>query len=1372
MSTKKARSVKIVDIWNRYYTICNKIQTQDTDMNKNRGEYYLGFDIGTDSVGWAVTDNNYNILKFNGKAMWGVRSFDEAQTAAERRTFRTARRRLQRRRQRIELLQEIFAEEISSSDPGFFQRLNDSKFYPEDKTDKTAAHVFFNDLGFKDKDYYKKYPTIYHLRRALITDDAKPDIRLLYLAIHHIIKYRGHFLICGDLENAVFKDMFESFKESVESSLDIDLSCGREELEALLKDKNITKTDKKARLKEILGDCKQYKTLSVIAELLAGSSTDIGKLTEEEIKISMSFSASDYEQKREEAAALGEDICGLIDWAKALYDWSLLAEILNGKKYISEAKIEVYEKHKKDLKLLKNTIRKYIPGEYKNIFASENSLYAAYAGHKNLKKRITKDGDKGFYKELGKILKDHSDKEPVAYILQEINEGSFLPLQTNRDNGVIPCQIHLAELKEILNNAEKHYPFLLSKDGDGFSARYKIEKILTFRIPYYVGPLNDSNKNNGNCWIVKKESGPVKPWNFENKVDEEASAEEFILRMTNKCTYLAGKDVLPKNSLLYSEFMVLNELNNLKIRGEKITAELKLKIFKELFHEKNKVTGKALHNYLKLTGMNADIDDITGFDKDFKSSLSSYLDFKKKVFKNEEHRLAEYETKCAVEEIIKWITIYGDDKGFLKKKIEKEYKGIFTPEQIKAICSLKYSGWGRLSKELLTGLEGTDNNTGETFSIIKALRETNDNFMQLLSSKYSFSENIEKFNKEVQGIPGEISYEALLKDAYISPSVKRAVWQTITLAEEIKNIRGQAPRKIFIEMARGDKDAKKGQAGRTKSRKTSLLDLYKNIKSEEYRELKNALEETADSSLQSKKLYLYYIQHGKCMYSGETIDIGSLADRYDIDHIYPRSKIKDDSLDNIVLVKKEENATKGDKIVSDAVRNKMRPFWNILKEHDFISKEKFSRLTRSSDFTDEELSGFINRQLVETRQSTKAAAEILQKIYGDSEIIYVKAQNVSDFRNKQRDKDEAPLPEFVKSRTVNDHHHAKDAYLNIVVGNVWNGKFTRDPARWLKQNPAASYHLDKIFEKDVGPNGSVWKAGVNGSIKTVKKFMGKNNILYTRYAYINKGAFFDQQLVNDNPTVPVKKGVDLKYGGYKGVVPAYFALIASKDKKGNEARSIEAVPIYLKDKFEKNLEEFLRYCEDVLNLKNPEIKIKCIKKNALLKIDGFPMHLKGVYDETRIFLQPALQFCLDKSRTEYIKKIEKFNERRKNNRNAKIDKKYDGISHDLNIKLYLELAEKSNYKIYQKHPANQVDKLIEGKDKFQSLSVEDQCYVLAEILKLFACKPLTADLTLIGGSKNAGRVKSGKKISSKESVFLINQSPTGLFETKVDLLKI
>ena len=52
----------------------------------NYNDYYLGIDMGTASVGWAVTDENYKLLRAKGKDLWGVRLFEEAKTSADRRT--------------------------------------------------------------------------------------------------------------------------------------------------------------------------------------------------------------------------------------------------------------------------------------------------------------------------------------------------------------------------------------------------------------------------------------------------------------------------------------------------------------------------------------------------------------------------------------------------------------------------------------------------------------------------------------------------------------------------------------------------------------------------------------------------------------------------------------------------------------------------------------------------------------------------------------------------------------------------------------------------------------------------------------------------------------------------------------------------------------------------------------------------------------------------------------------------------------------------------------------------------------------------------------------------------------------------------------
>lgn len=120
----------------------------------------------------------------------------------------------------------------------------------------------------------------------------------------------------------------------------------------------------------------------------------------------------------------------------------------------------------------------------------------------------------------------------------------------------------------------------------------KIRKLFTFRIPYYVGPLNGHSPF---AWAVRKDgNGHIYPWNFERKIDIEASAEEFIRRMTNKCTYFVKKDVLPKNSLLYTEFMVLNELNNVRIGSaqEKLPPGMKARVWERLFLKDKKLPQK------------------------------------------------------------------------------------------------------------------------------------------------------------------------------------------------------------------------------------------------------------------------------------------------------------------------------------------------------------------------------------------------------------------------------------------------------------------------------------------------------------------------------------------------------------------------------------------------------------------------------------------------------------------------------------------------------------------------------------------------------------------------------------------------------------
>ena len=178
------------------------------------------------------------------------------------------------------------------------------------------------------------------------------------------------------------------------------------------------------------------------------------------------------------------------------------------------------------------------------------------------------------------------------------------------------------------------------------------------------------------------------------------------------------------------------------------------------------------------------------------------------------------------------------------------------------------------------------------------------------------------------------------------------------------------------------------------------MELYAACESD-VREWTKELDRWNERDFNSMKLYLYYTQMGRCMYTGEPIDLDALMSgnsKWDRDHIYPQSKIKDDSIDNLVLVNKTENAKKSNGLLSLEVQKKQREFWKELLEGGFISKKKYDRLTRTGDFSEEELAGFISRQLVETRQSSKAVAELLKRIYPDSQIVYVKAALASQFR--------------------------------------------------------------------------------------------------------------------------------------------------------------------------------------------------------------------------------------------------------------------------------------------------------------------------------------------------------------------------------------
>ena len=1052
-----------------------------------------------------------------------------------------------------------------------------------------------------------------------------------------------------------------------------------------------------------------------------------------------------------------------------------------GCEYLSDARVKIYDMHQKDLKQLKNLLKKYNKDAYENLFRTiKDGTYSAYVGsvnsHGKIERRQGEErGRDDLYKSIRAAIKDipDDDKNKIE-IKAKIDEKTFLEKQLTNKNGIIPNQVHSRELRTILNNAEKYLSFLSEVDNTGYSIKEKIIQLFEFQIPYYVGPLGRefNGKKGYNCWAVRKESGRVFPWNFDEKIDKNSSAEEFIKRMVRKCTYFNDENTLPKNSLIYEKFMVLNEINAIRVNGCRLDTETKQAIYNDLFTNGKKVNKKKIKEYLVSINKMDNESEISGIDDEWSKNLTSIAKFRGvfdgKIKTNKE----------IIEDIIFWSTIYSGDKKLVKSKIETVYPNLLNENQLKKILGFRFTGWGNLSRHFLEGIMGKDKNGTAENSIIGFLWNEQVTLQELLSQNYTFRETIDE---QFLGVEKPLSSWEIedLDDFYLSPSVKRMTWQTMKIVEEIQRVLGKSPKRIFVEMTRSD-----GKKERTVSRKNKLISLYKSL-GKEGKEFINEIDGKDENFFNRRKVYLYYLQMGKCMYSGEVIDLHKLLNDnlYDIDHIYPQHYIKDDSIENnLVLVKKKLNKDKDDKPLTSKIQADRYTFWCMLKDKGFISSEKFTRLTRRNDsFTEDELTGFINRQIVETSQASKAITQILQQSMGENcKIVFSKAKLVSEFRHK------FDLP---KSRIVNDLHHANDAYLNIVVGNAYYVKFTGNPYKFIKnaikdkELNENKYHLSDFYNNDIyNKNEVAWTNKDNKTITTIKEILKRATPIVVKKVEQAHGKYFDETLVGHNKA---KKSVYIgqktkhsvlsnvcDYGG-KTSISVQTCLLVEYKKKNEIIRRIMTLPVLAGDSRNIKKTEMLRYVEKALLEKEKNQKIdgirvceRYIPMNSLLKINGAYYYLGGKTDNN-FYIKNAMQFKLDEKWIKYISKIEKANRIKDY---SEVDKfKNNIIIKEKNQKLYNLIINKLENLPYSKSKKSEIVKSLE--DSFNFFCESDislQCDMIEKILlNINKSKSLNIKIT-----EATGIMRINSRIDNNTEFKLISQSVTGLFESETDLLKI
>lgn len=1375
-------------------------------------ELNLGLDIGTNSIGWALVDENGDVIKKNGFRFWGVRMFESAETAKKRRTYRSSRRRLRRRRQRIEWLQEEFREEIHKIDDKFFQRLNDSFYMVEDKQDHNH-YTFFDDV-YTDQNYFEQFPTIYHLRKHLMETEEKADIRMIYLALHHIIKYRGHFLNEGESFNPsdfeivenVFKEFNDELKEykyqyedEKEYFSEIDLSDANFfiKLQDIMLSKS-SKMEKAENLRQLMKVDKKVLVSELVIKLLVyGKVTPKSfsfvkdqKYQTKDININIEDGLQESIDENKKTVTELSTFFDYIENIKLVSDFYYLLKLLGinpetkkCNQSLSDAMINTYNCHQTDLEELKTLIKTYLPNSYNDcfrIYKKGLNNYVEYVGKLSTNggtKRFahcSKENFESYIKKLLTKITDEKAKQTIDSILKKIENNEYMPRQNNGQNTSIPMQLNLMELKKIIDNQSKYYPFLL-EEYEGYTRKDRIISIFEYHIPYYVGPLSNAN-NNQFSWIERKPL-PIRPWNFNEVVDVEKSATNFIQRMQNKCTYLHGPNdyCLPKMSLLFTEYNCLQYLNKIRINGALINQAEKQEIFNEFFLKNSSPTKKNLATYI-YSNFHVECNDLP----EINCNMSSWIKFKE-IFKDEFNKRVE---DGSIEEIIKDITLF-EDKKILAKRFKEVYH--LTDEQIKAIKGLNYKGYGALCKKLLDGIRCVNKKTGEESpTIIEIMRNTNLNLMEILNShNYSFLDAIDEYNKKVN--IDCLDFRTYIEEnLYVSPMMKRALIQAYRLIEEIERIFKRPINKYYIECTRTNQAEKKP----TKSRYQHLVELYNicektieecNIQNINLSHLSSQLEEYKDK-LSIDALYLYFTQLGKCMYTLE--DINNIeyvlkGKGYDIDHIYPQSLIKDDSISNMVLVNERINQNvKNNKFLCETtiITEKHKKFYELLLEKKLITKEKYRRLTETR-IDDTTLEGFVNRQLVATNQAVKGLIQLLKsfKNVDVENIIYSKAENVSDFR---RDND------MLKSRTANNFHHAHDAYLNVIIGRAVNTYYEINRIKNSKdilkiQNEKKTLNPMQILKRNIiyDLKGKlVWDTSlyVPKIERHLYQTIGINETMRTSIP--NK--MFKTTLCPRGEGTVVIKSSDNKisinnYGGILYDLYCKYCIVEIITKKNEKEYILESIPTSYKNRVKE-------YIDSIYSEKYIQYKIikDNIPTNFVIKNNALKFYITGRTTNS-YYVKNANDRYFSKNAIKIIRNIDKYNDQvQKKCAREPIDNKiivspfkklkYGKTTREISITMddCLQLLEEIK-KVYSKEifAYSPIITLVNRLDEigdFSNYTIIEMIKIITQILLLLKTNERKAvDLCLIKLPANFGSIRINKKLSP--GMKLIAESLTGYF---------
>lgn len=1345
-------------------------------MGKDNKNYTIGLDLGVGSVGWAVVGDDNKLIKKQGQKLWGVRLFEPAESAAPRRNKRRQRRTTNKRTWRLHLLRHVLQDFVLKEDPNFYNRLENSSNKPRD------GYTLFCGK-YTDIKYYREFPTIFHLRAALMDYKKVQEFkkrglyyRFLYLAASDILKTRGNFLTEGKIDSSQpvsLTNLFEDI-EKVVSKVNtlggtINLSFVNETLNNNLNGKG----EFNARKRD---------TSTIFVKALLGYEFDVNTIIpfgEEAFKV-------DFESETwDEELTNIDDIDEILVELFRLYSNIRLYKILKDESSVSKVKINIYKNHAIQRKKLKEELKQVdaLLGTeyYDEIFVTQNEKVPSYTNYvgkvieDGVKKRLPKKSSLNeLIKRLRKIHEDLVKVYPETTLLKDISDEGYLLLPTNADNRLIPYQIHYNELEAILDNFTK-----LDEQSNRKEIKSKVLRIMEFKVPYFVGPLsNHQNPESKNYWLVKNkgfEHVNITPFNFDSVVNKVATNEAFITNMLRSCSYLDSEICFQQETILYQTYIFYNTVNKIKVGDSFLTSSQKELLFNNLI----KASSLSKTRLINILGLEKN-GEVSGFSKDPKPkpiplSLSAIRRFNTIFpdFKDNPLYQAFYDDVINATSLVD-----KDEKELVKTKIKEvieSYQNIEVSEaQIEELAAIKSKKWGNLSYRFLNELQFVkDATTGETDTLVNILKNSNLNLMEIINIEGNLK-RIDQENHKEFDLSNNENISRYLEEKYISPQARRGIIQAINVVNEIVKIMGYKPSKIAIEFTRENQpDGKE-----TDSRLDKIKEAYKLLEKEfrsshkkskeeknedykariagmvlnKYDAVKN-LNNVDNRNMKRRQIYLYFLQLGKDLYTGKPIDFNKLISKdntYDIDHIFPQCRIKDDSFDNLVLTEKVINGDKRDNYPFLQIHTPENlNFYAYLKNIGLMSSKKYERLTRKTKLTDEEITAFVNRQKNTLDWINLETARLLTLMYAEPSnahdfIIYAKSMHTSIFRNKF---------ELLKFRELNNLHHAHDAYLNVVIG-----KLIKNTMYIIDENKYKTYNYESIIENRMKP-----------FVPYIAKILGYYDLLVTKKTEINNtGPFWNENMKSFGAKgsldafIPIKEGSDVtKRGGYHSANTAFFTILR---KEGQI--SINAIPTYHCSYFYRNGKFIKKLFEEyILKLHdNTEILLPMLPIFSKVIINGIPLLVSGKSNDN-ILLHNTTQTILNNDEhVKYLRKVVRYRASKKwsdiTDQNI-IDR---GFTVAANIEVYNAIKDKiKNPKRYNYRMRFLIEPDLEKSLPFEELSIKVQVDYLNTIIT-----------KLIGPNKsNQGELFNKKFVDYavnqkiNDEITVVRESVTGFYTKKI-----